>query len=193
MKRENASRGERQSAEDRRAEVLAAAIVEFAAYGLHGASTVAIAERAGISQPYIFRLFGTKKELFIAAAATVYDRIFGLFRAAADGAPGEGPGEVLDAMGRSYKELIASREELLLILQSFAAASDPEVGAAMRARFGELYRYVERASGGDEHEAHTFMAYGMLLTVVAALRPPASVRKEDTLDTYLSAFVDDLT
>ena len=193
MEKENAGRGERQSAEERRAEVLAAAIVEFAAYGLHGASTVAIAERAGISQPYIFRLFRTKKDLFIAAADQVYDRILGLFQAAAASAPGAEPDAVLDVMAHSYKDLMASRDELLLVLQSFAAASDPEVGAAMRARFGALYRYVERASGGNEHEAHTFMAYGMLLTVVAALRSPASARKEDTLDTYLSACINNLT
>ena len=54
---------ERKTAEQRRDEILDAALVEFAERGLHGASTEAIARRAGISQPYVFRLFGTKKEL----------------------------------------------------------------------------------------------------------------------------------
>ncbi len=192
MKREGTARGERQSAEERRETVLAAAIVEFAAYGLHGASTEDIARRAGISQPYIFRLFGTKKDLFIAAANRVYERIHDLFQAAAATAPGTDPGAAFGAMALSYKALIASRDELLLILQSFAAASDPEVGAAMRERFGDLYRYVEGVAGGDEHEAHTFMAYGMLLTVTAALGLPTLPRKEDSVDTYLSTFVDTL-
>ncbi len=196
MKREGTARGERQSAEERRETVLAAAIVEFAAYGLHGASTEDIARRAGISQPYIFRLFGTKKDLFIAACNRIYERIHDLFQAAAATAPRDDPGAALGAMSLSYKALITSRDELLLILQSFAAASDPEVGAAMRERFGSLYRYVEGVAGGDEHEAHTFMAYGMLLTVTAALGLPTLPRKEDTkeesVDTYLSTFVDTL-
>jgi len=190
MKREGTARGERQSAEERRETVLAAAIVEFAAYGLHGASTVDIARRAGISQPYIFRLFGTKKDLFIAAANRVYDRIHDLFQAAAATAPEDDPSAALSAMGHSYGALMASRDELLLLLQAFAAASDPEVGAAMRERFGDLYRYVERVAGGDEHEAHTFMAYGMLLTVAAALHLPALMRKEDSIDTCLFALTD---
>ena len=38
----------------------------FAIGGYNGTSTEAIAREAGISQPYLFRLFRTKKELFIA-------------------------------------------------------------------------------------------------------------------------------
>src|ERR671932_68935 len=57
---------ERKTADERRAEILEAARAEFADRGLDGASTDTIARRAGISQPYLFRLFGTKKELFVA-------------------------------------------------------------------------------------------------------------------------------
>ena len=53
---------QRQSAEERREEILEAALVEFADRGLHGTSTEDIARRVGISQPYVFRLFGTKKQ-----------------------------------------------------------------------------------------------------------------------------------
>ena len=52
---------------ERRADIVDAAIVEFAKRGLEGTSTYDIARRAGISQPYLFRLFGTKKGLFKAA------------------------------------------------------------------------------------------------------------------------------
>ncbi|MGH3145143.1 MAG: TetR/AcrR family transcriptional regulator, partial [Rubrobacter sp.] len=57
----------RKSSLERRETVLDAAVVEFAEKGLHGASTEGIAERAGISQPYVFKLFGTKKGLFLSA------------------------------------------------------------------------------------------------------------------------------
>jgi AcrR family transcriptional regulator len=54
----------RLTAADRREAVLEVALVEFAAHGYEGASTEEIARRVGISQPYVFRLFGTKKDLF---------------------------------------------------------------------------------------------------------------------------------
>jgi AcrR family transcriptional regulator len=66
---------ERKSAEVRREEILEAAVKEFAYGGLHGTSTERIAQRAGISQPYLFRLFGTKKELFIAANQRCFGRV----------------------------------------------------------------------------------------------------------------------
>ena len=59
--------GTRSTAAERRDAVLRAAQVAFARGGLHGTSTEEIAEAAGISQPYLFRLFGTKKKLFVAS------------------------------------------------------------------------------------------------------------------------------
>jgi AcrR family transcriptional regulator len=157
----------RQTAEERRDAILDAAIAEFAAYGLHGTSTETIAKRVGISQPYIFRLFGTKKELFIAATGRVYDRITATFQeaAAAD------PDHALEVMGRSYLAL-TSRHELLLLLQAFAASSDHDVQKVARDRYAELYHFVARISGADAGSLRTFFAYGMLCTVAAAIDLP---------------------
>src|SRR6059036_3997338 len=90
---------QRKSAEERRDEILDAALVEFAERGLHGASTEEIARRAGISQPYVFRLFGTKKDLFKAAVARCLRQTLELFQRAAEGKRGR---EALDAMGQAY-------------------------------------------------------------------------------------------
>src|SRR3989475_10301618 len=75
----------RHTAEQRREEVLAAAVAEFAIHGLHGTSTEMIAKRIGISQPYIFRLFPSKKDLFLAAIDQCFDRVEAAFRNAAGG------------------------------------------------------------------------------------------------------------
>src|SRR5512137_2944302 len=107
----------RSSAEERREEILGAAIKEFARFGLYGPSVDAIAERVGISQPYIFRLFGTKKDLFIAAALRVCERIQKAFGDAARAQPDR----PLEAMGRAYVPLLSSRAELLVLLHAFAA------------------------------------------------------------------------
>jgi AcrR family transcriptional regulator len=174
------------SAEERRDEVLNIAIAEFATYGLHGASTETIAAKAGISQPYIFRLFGTKKELFIASVGRVCDRIRATFEQAAAGAGNQGispqvqrPPEVpslhhhgnatLDAMGRSYKKLLSQRYELLMLLQAFAASEDPEVQRAVRTRYVALIDYVKQISQASDLEVMEFFATGMGLTIGTVL------------------------
>src|ERR671934_2364538 len=113
----------RVSAEEGREAIVEATMIEFAERGWYGMSTEAIARRVGISQPYIFRLFGTKKELFLAVVARVYDRIAATFREAA----ASRPDDPLAAMGAAYRALLTGRDELLLLLQSFAAAGDPQV------------------------------------------------------------------
>src|SRR5919202_2305036 len=90
---------ERKTAAERREAVLDAAIVEFAERGLAGASTEEIAKRAGISQPYVFRLFGTKKDLFKAAVARCLRETLETFQRAAEGKRGI---DALDAMGSVY-------------------------------------------------------------------------------------------
>src|SRR5258705_13960667 len=62
-------------AAERREMVLEAAVPEFAAGGLAGTSTEDVARRAGISQPYLFRLFPTKKALFLALVGRCFRRV----------------------------------------------------------------------------------------------------------------------
>src|SRR5580658_10623697 len=91
----------RMPAAERRELVLDAAVVEFAVHGLEGTSTEDIARRAGISQPYLFRLFGTKKELFKATVSRCFRETLELFQRAAEGKRGE---EALHAIGDAYME-----------------------------------------------------------------------------------------
>src|SRR6478672_4291506 len=100
---------QRQSAVSRRQEVIDAAIAEFASGGLDGASVEAIAERAGISQPYVFRLFGTKKALFLATYERCSDDVLAAFQDAAADTTSTDPHRRLRAMGRAYAALLADR------------------------------------------------------------------------------------
>ena len=79
----------RKSQGERREEILDAALAEFAEHGYHGGSTEGIARRAGISQPYVFRLFGTKKELFVAVVNRCFRQTLDIFQRAAEGKRGE--------------------------------------------------------------------------------------------------------
>src|SRR6266508_4181908 len=100
----------RQTAELRREAVLEAARYEFAQHGLHGASTDAIARKAGISQPYLFRLFGSKKALFLEVNEACLAQTLETFRAAASGKSGK---EALRAIGDAYADLIENDRTML--------------------------------------------------------------------------------
>jgi AcrR family transcriptional regulator len=158
---------ERKTAAERRENVLEAALAEFAERGLHGASTEAIARAAGISQPYVFRLFGTKKELFTAVITRCFRETLELFQRAAEGRRGE---EALHAMGQAYREtLLPDRVRLRGQVQAYAACDDPEICEVVRNGYGDLVAYVERVSGLEPAEVSRFFAHGMLLNVVASL------------------------
>ena len=123
---------ERKTKAERREEILDAAVAEFAAKGLHGASTDEIARLAGISQPYVFRLFGTKKELYMAVVARCFRQTLEIFQRAAEGKRGE---DALAAIGLAYGELLQSdRIYLRAQMQAYAACEDPEICAVVRAR-----------------------------------------------------------
>jgi AcrR family transcriptional regulator len=179
MPTRTATRGPRQSADERRDQIVAAALDEFAARGLAGASTDAVARRAGVSQPYVFQLFRTKKELFLAVVRHAFVRTTRAFEAAAHryrAGTVEGCDSILDALGLAYMDLLADRTLLLVQLQAYAAGSDPEVQEVVRREFGRLYRYVRDLSGESPEALHRFFAEGMLLNVGAAIGLPGSAR-----------------
>ena len=151
----------------RREEILDAALEEFAEHGYHGASTEGIARRAGISQPYVFRLFGTKQELFKLVVARCFREALEMFQRAAEGKRGS---EALEAMGTAYVErLLGDRKRLLLQMQAYAACDDPEICTVVRAGYGDLVAYVERVSGLEAKAVSAFFAQGMLLNVFASM------------------------
>jgi AcrR family transcriptional regulator len=161
----------RGTADERRDQVLDAATHEFAVHGYHAASTASIAKLAGISQPYIYALFPNKRELFLAAHARMIETLRATFTAAARGI--EDPRERLQAMAMSYLPLIESdRDQLLLQMQSHAAAGDPEIRPAVAAAFKGLFDDVRRASGASEDEVAQFFACGMLINVTRTLGLP---------------------
>ena len=156
----------RQTADERREAVLTAATREFARKGLHGASTDAIARDAGISQPYLFRLFGTKKDLYLATAERRMEETYQAFERASRGKTGD---EALKAMGEAYKSLIQDRDHLKIMLQCFASCDDPDVREGARRVWRDLVELAERTSGEPPEVVSAFFARGMLLNVLNAM------------------------
>jgi AcrR family transcriptional regulator len=152
---------------DRRQQVLRIAAEEFAGGGLHGTSTELIARRAEITQAYIFRMFGTKKALFLEVMVAAFDRMTEGMRDAAGAETGL---DALALMGAQYNQMLADRTSLLLQLQGFAACGDSEVRDAVRDSFGRMWQMVAESTGLDPVTIKAFLAFGMLLNNGAALQ-----------------------
>jgi AcrR family transcriptional regulator len=161
-------------AAERREELISAAVHEFAHGGLHGTPVERIARRVGVAQPYVFTLFGNKRELFLAALERSFERIAGAFeRAAAEFREGRGPADcedTLEAMGRAYVELLTSdRDYLMLQHQSYAACDDEVVRARVRHCYAGLVGLAQQLSGAEDERIDDFFRHGMALNVAAAL------------------------
>lgn len=154
----------RLTAAERGEEVLQAAVLAFGESGYAGTKTDEIARLAGVSQPYVIRLFGTKQQLFLATVGRVCDRIEQAFRdAAAKQAD-------LASLGDAYNDLMDERELLVVLLHGFSASADPAIGDPVRARFGGIYQLVRELTGAPAEKTREFIATGMLLTVMAAMQ-----------------------
>jgi AcrR family transcriptional regulator len=156
---------ERLSAAERREAILDAAVEEFAAHGYEEATTADIAARAGISQPYVFRFFPTKKELYIAVIDRSSSRILAAWEAAVP-KPGESR---LAALGRTYVEMLPlRRKELMVKFAAYGSAHDPEIAAVARHHLARIYRFVahqaERDGSADPYkDAMQFVAKGFFI------------------------------
>ncbi len=152
---------------ERRQQILRIAADEFASSGLHGGSTDRIAREAGITQAYIFRIFGTKKALFSELVVASFDRVADGMREAAGTATGQ---QALASMGECYYAMLEDRTSLLLQLQGIAGCGDEEVRDAVREAFGRMWNTVVEVTGLDAVTVKAFLAFGMLLNSGAALQ-----------------------
>lgn len=168
----------RQTAEERREEVLKAAIGEFSAYGYHAGSTERIAAEAGISQPYVQRLFGTKKALFLAALdrvcediVTSWEQALAEFRERTGGKPGS-PDECLVALREPFYRFVRDVVELRLVLQASAASEDAEIRERLKASMASMFNWVRTATGASYEAVQMFWAHGMMLMIAASIGAP---------------------
>ncbi|MDE3132703.1 MAG: TetR/AcrR family transcriptional regulator [Acidobacteriota bacterium] len=168
---------QRVPAAERRDALIAAAIEEFAVGGLHGTPVDRIARRVGVAQPYVFSLFPTKRDLFIAAVDRGFEMVMDVFtEAAAQFKEEHSDGtyerdDLLGALGDSYIALLAgNRAKLMFQLQAYAACADDTIRERVSAAYQRLGVRVSELTGADENELNEFFSHGMWLNVQAALQ-----------------------
>jgi AcrR family transcriptional regulator len=160
-------------AAERRDALIEAAVHEFAHGGLHGTPVDRIARRVGVAQPYVFSLFGSKRDLFLAAVERDFQHVADVFtRAAADFDPELAPpdADVLKAMGNAYVQMLSTDRDLLMLQhQAYAACDDEVIRDQVRGYFARLVAHVEQLSGADPEQIDEFFRYGMWLNAAAAM------------------------
>jgi AcrR family transcriptional regulator len=168
----NVEKVSRMAAEDRRELVIQAATRAFARGGYAGTSTDAVAKEAGVSQPYVVRMFGTKLDLFLEVFQRAVGRIRDAFEAVLDEGPFDPDSEDDKArMGLAYTELLEDHDFLQVMMHGFTAGGVDEIAAAARQCMGEVFATIKR-TGWDDERARDFVAYGMLLNVMISMRAP---------------------
>lgn len=154
------------TADQRRESVIAGAIAAFSSTGYLGTPISAVAERAGISTAYVFKLFASKEALFVAALDRCFDLIETALAEGAERASGGRPEDVLDAMGGAYAELIVDRELLMLQVHAQSAADVPQIRAALQRGLARVTRLVRARSLASDADVQRFIAWGQLCHLV---------------------------
>jgi AcrR family transcriptional regulator len=160
------------TATDRRELVLAAATRAFSRGGYAGTSTDAVAKEAGVSQPYVVRIFGTKLDLFL----EVFDRACGRIREAFEAVLTDGPFDPANEedwkrLGLAYHDLLRDRDLLMVMMHGFAASNDDRIAERSRDGMGRIFATI-LSTGCTPDQAQEFVSQGMLLNVMVSMRAP---------------------
>jgi AcrR family transcriptional regulator len=160
-------------AAERRDALVEAAMHEFAHGGLHGTPVDRVARRVGVAQPYVFSLFGSKRELFLAAVERGFHQVLARFEGVArefDPETAPPDTDLLKEMGNAYVELLRTdRDYLMLQLQSYAACDDDVIRERVRSCYAQLIARVQQLSGAEPDRIDDFFRHGMWLNVAAAM------------------------
>jgi len=163
----------RMRSEDRRELILDAATAVFGERGYFGATTDVVAKAAGVSQPYVVRMFGTKEALFLEVLHRALDKLMATFAwAIADTSPL--PDGLVDTralrIGRAYADLLIDRGLLLSLMHAFVLGADPVIGPVARDGFIRVYTFLREEAEMSAQEADIFLAHGMMMNTMVGLR-----------------------
>jgi TetR/AcrR family transcriptional regulator len=169
---------QRLSAEARRAAVLETACRVFSRSSYRGATTAEIAREAGISEPILYRHFGSKRDLYLACL----DEAWQTFREEASTAIAEDPVGCLGVISDRYMAKGSRFRVVDLWIQALTEATeDPVIAKALRRQIRDMHdflaevirdgqrRGVVNADRDAEAEAWIFVGGGLLATMDSRL------------------------
>jgi AcrR family transcriptional regulator len=176
------AKSERIPAAERREQILDAAARVFGERGYAGTTTDQVAQAAGISQPYVVRMFGSKEKLFCELLLRARTRLEERLRTAL-GRPevkALGPQELKQFLGRAYVDLVGEGDIVLPLAQGFLLGHDPVIGKYAREGFLDIYRLLRDEAGLSPDDVRDFLSGGMLLNTLLTLQMPGLYESDET-------------
>lgn len=182
----------RMKSEDRRELILEAATRVFGNTGYVGTTTDQVARAAGVSQPYVVRMFGTKQKLYLEVLDRALVTLKTTFRTAI---AEDSDAPMHSRLGVAYARMTSDRSGLLLsLMHAFVLGGEPDIGYAARCGFLEVYELLREEAGFDAAEATEFLAYGMLMNTLIGVHMGAeyahSEAARELMDTAFPAKLD---
>jgi len=175
-------------AAERRAMILDAARDLFGRQGYHGTTTDQIAKAAGISQPYVVRMFGAKETLFLEVLDATLATLVDAWRETLDGLPScADEHERARAIGEQFVDLAATRGLHTMLLQAFVSGAEPAIGRAAREGFLGIYRFLRDEAGIPDEQVQGFLGSGMIFSVMLAIDMPARFDDDEDAAALLRA------
>ena len=171
----------RMPAAERRELILAAATHAFAEHGYAATTTDTVAREAGVSQPYVVRMFGTKLQLFVEVFERASARIAEAFEREIASAPFDpDQPDHWARLGMTYRHLVDDSDFLRVVMHGFTAAGTDEIGTAARRCMGRIFEVLQ-VTGGSDEQLRAFIAHGMLMNVMVAMRAPEHLAEQGPL------------
>jgi AcrR family transcriptional regulator len=134
--------GARLSAADRRQAILAAALRVFSEGSYAGATTAEIAREAGISEPILYRHFGSKKDLYFACLDEAWSGLRDSLQAKMDEV---GPVDAWRELGPSTMRRLKAVVPNLWMQAVTEAGKDPEIRRFVRKHMREVHDFFAEA------------------------------------------------
>lgn len=156
----------------RKQQILEAAAALFAENSYYKTTTADIANKVGVTQPYVFHFFKSKEELYLAVLEEAFQQISQTFSTV------EAPPEMLvETMGKAFLQLLAEhRYEILLVMTSFAIP-EPAIRHYAQEKFEIIYervksRFAQAGFPDASHQASAFVGQGLTITLAEILHLP---------------------
>lgn len=158
---------------ERRQEILETASRVFSKSSYRGSTTAEIAREAGITEPILYRHFGSKRELYLACL----DDAWATLRAVAEQAIAESPDSCLGAVTDAFVAKKARVKLVDLWIQGIGESDDPVIADALRRQIREVHAFVAELIRDGQRlgvvhqdrdpvaEAWIFVSGGFLATV----------------------------
>lgn len=157
----------RSTAGQRRADAVAAGMRIFADHGPTSTALQRVADEIGVSQPYVFRLFGTKRAFFLACIDEMQQRVREVLR---DAVSAVAPGDELTAMRAGFRAMLADGVISGLWLQACAVARwDAAVAARCRDLISGVLEEAARLSEESPDRVEQALADGVLIMMLQAI------------------------